>query len=165
MLDIDPRLRATFPKNAVKKKIKVTNNEAIWSKHRRNININHIKEPMTSVTIIKISLIQVGLQTQSIPPEIVKAAFGRSVEVSRMVAVEPRKRKFHEVPILFPPNINFQSLSSRCSQSLSRSLSPASRARPALPTSAYSALSQVLPDHQPPPTFIRSRDMKYCRLN
>jgi len=60
VLDIEPRLRATFPKNAVKKKIKV------------------------------------GLQTQSIPPELVKAAFGRSVEVSRMVAVEPRKRKFHE---------------------------------------------------------------------
>merc|ERR1719400_1367150 len=59
-LDIEPRLRATLPKNAVKKKIKV------------------------------------GLQTQSIPPELVKAAFGRSVEVSRMVAVEPRKRKFHE---------------------------------------------------------------------
>lgn len=52
---------------------------------------------------------QVGLQTQSIPPELVKAAFGRSVEVSRMVAVEPRKRKFHEVvtypvsPLLTPP--------------------------------------------------------------
>lgn len=60
-MDIDARLRATFPKNAVKKKIKV------------------------------------GLQTQSISPELVKAAFGRSVEVSRIVAVEPRKRKFHEV--------------------------------------------------------------------
>ena len=45
---------------------------------------------------------QVGLQTQSIPPELVKAAFGRSVEVSRMVAVEPRKRKFHEV-VPYPP--------------------------------------------------------------
>jgi len=58
--DIEPRLRATFPRNAVRKKIKV------------------------------------ALQAQTISLELVKAAFGRSVEVSRMVAVEPRKRKFHE---------------------------------------------------------------------
>eukprot|EP00092_Neocalanus_flemingeri_P032913 GFUD01035795.1.p1 GENE.GFUD01035795.1~~GFUD01035795.1.p1 ORF type:complete len:2735 (+),score=766.32 GFUD01035795.1:100-8304(+) len=56
----EPRLRATFPKNALYKKIKV------------------------------------GLQVQSLKPEIVQAAFGRSVEVSKMIAVEPRKRKFHQ---------------------------------------------------------------------
>ena len=66
------------------------------------------------ILLLKYFVGQVGLQTQSIPPELVKAAFGRSVEVglphflhlylfsffskvSRMVAVEPRKRKFHEV--------------------------------------------------------------------
>ena len=68
--------------------------------------------------LLKYFIGQVGLQTQSIPPELVKAAFGRSVEVdaaailklfllifcskvSRMVAVEPRKRKFHEVSQCF----------------------------------------------------------------
>jgi len=56
----EPRLRATFPKNALYKKIKV------------------------------------GLQVQSLKPELVQAAFGRSVEVSKMIAVEPRKRKFHQ---------------------------------------------------------------------
>jgi len=60
VLDIEPRLRVTFPKNAVYKKIKV------------------------------------GLQVQSVRHEIVQAAFGRSVEVSRLVAVEPRRRKFHQ---------------------------------------------------------------------
>ena len=56
----EPRLRATFPKNALYKKIKV------------------------------------GLQVQTINTDLVKAAFGRSVEVSKMIAVEPRKRKFHQ---------------------------------------------------------------------
>ena len=60
VLPQDPRLRATFPKNALYKKIKV------------------------------------GLQVQSLKPELAQAAFGRSVEVSRMIAVEPRKRKFHQ---------------------------------------------------------------------
>ena len=60
VLPQEPKLRATFPKNALYKKIKV------------------------------------GLQVQSLRPEIVQAAFGRSVEVSKMIAVEPRKRKFHQ---------------------------------------------------------------------
>ena len=60
VLPQEPRLRATFPKNALYKKIKV------------------------------------GLQVQSLRPELVQAAFGRSVEVSKMIALEPRKRKFHQ---------------------------------------------------------------------
>ena len=60
VLPQEPKLRATFPKNALYKKIKV------------------------------------GLQVQSLRPEIVQAAFGRSVDVSKMIAVEPRKRKFHQ---------------------------------------------------------------------
>ncbi|XP_023335565.1 uncharacterized protein LOC111706864 [Eurytemora carolleeae] len=56
----DTRCRATFPKHALHKKIKV------------------------------------GLQVQTLSSELVQAAFGRSVEVSKIVAVEPRKRKFHQ---------------------------------------------------------------------
>ena len=132
-LDIEPRLRATFPKNAVKKKIKVTLGEEfewmlrIWvwtvdvyigiSRHTsqplmqipvghqfqstttsnykitlpRNFskvncpptklcNAIHLKHNSWNICLTSF-FYQVGLQTQSIPPELVKAAFGRSVEV------------------------------------------------------------------------------------
>jgi ankyrin len=50
---------------------------------------------------------------------LVQAAFGRSVEVSRIVAVEPRKRKFHQpifvsIPLPCPASkINNQGCSLR----------------------------------------------------
>ena len=34
---------------------------------------------------------------QTLSPDLVRAAFGRSVSVSPLVALEPRKRKFHQV--------------------------------------------------------------------
>lgn len=79
--------------------------------------------------------IKVGLQAQTISPDLVTRLFGNSVFVSPIVTVEPRRRKFHKpitLTIPLPQSMNRSSLISRHSSQASGLPAPAQAAAPGM---------------------------------